>query len=225
MRLAEAQNGAIVNADSQQIFAEWRILTARPSAEEENRLPHFLYGHRSIRDTYSVGHWLREVEEVLETCVARGLTPVIVGGTGLYFRALTEGIAPIPPTPPEIRARGESKLEDLGLPAFADAFATRDPETAAVTDMINPMRVLRAWEVLETTGHGLAHWRRHNDPPLLPLDTVDAMAVVPEREALYAKLPRPLRPNDRRRRGGGGRACAGLGRPAIRARPEGTWRA
>lgn len=187
LRLAEEIGGAVVNADSQQVFADWRVLTARPSLEETARAPHFLYGHLPIDAEYSVGHWLRDVATVLEECETRGLVPIVTGGTGLYFKALTEGIAPIAPTPPEIRERGEALLEDLGLHAFVSALAGRDPRTAAVIDLENPMRVLRAWEVLETTGKGLADWRDETQPPLLPLEACDARLVVPDRDALYAR--------------------------------------
>ncbi|MEL6476643.1 MAG: tRNA (adenosine(37)-N6)-dimethylallyltransferase MiaA [Pseudomonadota bacterium] len=186
LRLAEAEGGAIINADSQQIYREWRILTARPSAAETARAPHHLYGHQPIAATYSVGHWLREVTEVLQACQARGTLPIIVGGTGLYFKALTEGIAPIPTTPPDIRTRGEAKLAALGLATFAAEFTARDPETAAKTDLANPMRVLRAWEVLETTGRGLAAWQAETPPPLLDLAACRTFAVVPDRAQLYA---------------------------------------
>ncbi|MEM9097168.1 MAG: tRNA (adenosine(37)-N6)-dimethylallyltransferase MiaA [Pseudomonadota bacterium] len=187
IELAREHGGAIINADSQQVFSDWRILTARPSAEDEAELPHFLYGHLPLTQAYSVGHWLRDLRPVLDQCRERELTPIITGGTGLYFKALTEGIAPIPLTPPEIRARGEAELQSLGLTAFAQQFARRDPETARLIDQENPMRVLRAWEVLETTGRGLADWRTETEPPLLPLTKCDTRVVVPDREGLYAR--------------------------------------
>ncbi|MBY8975530.1 tRNA (adenosine(37)-N6)-dimethylallyltransferase MiaA [Rhodobacteraceae bacterium NNCM2] len=187
LELARQHGGAIINADSQQVFRDWRVLTARPSVEDEAAAPHYLYGHLPLDAEYSVGHWLRELVPVLEACRTRGEMPIITGGTGLFFKALTEGLAPIPLTPPETRLRGEALLEELGLAAFAADLARRDPRSAAATDMENPMRVLRAWEVLETTGKGIADWRAETPPPLLPLDRCDARLVLPEREALYAR--------------------------------------
>ncbi|MEM8793330.1 MAG: tRNA (adenosine(37)-N6)-dimethylallyltransferase MiaA [Pseudomonadota bacterium] len=187
LTLARERGGAVINADSQQVFADWRILTARPTEEEEALAPHFLYGHLPLTEDYSVGHWLRDLEPVLETCRERQLLPIITGGTGLYFKALTEGIAPIPPTPEDIRLRGEAELETLGLTDFAAALQSRDPKTAAVIDLQNPRRVLRAWEVLETTGRGLADWREETEPPLIPLERCDARVVLPDRETLYRR--------------------------------------
>jgi tRNA dimethylallyltransferase len=107
--------------------------------------------------------------------------PIIVGGTGLYFKALTEGLAPIPEIPAELRARGEAELERLGLALFAARLAARDPATAAALDLRNPRRVLRAWEVLEATGAGLAEWKARTGPPLLPLADATAIVLDPPR--------------------------------------------
>lgn len=180
--LARALGGQVVNADSQQIYAGWRVLTARPSAGEEALAPHRLYGHVRLDQAYSAGHWLAEVTPLLD-----GPTPVIVGGTGLYFKALTEGLAPIPRVPPQVRAAGEAELERLGRVAFAADLARRDPRTAAGLDLDNPRRVLRAWEVLEATGTGLAEWQARTPPPALSLDRCLAIALTPDREALYAR--------------------------------------
>lgn len=185
--LAQRLTGAVINADSQQVFRDWRFLTARPTAEEEARAPHFLYGHVALDADYSVGTWLAEVDAVLETCRARDLRPIIAGGTGLYFKALTEGLAPIPPVPSRVRADAEAKINRLGLAAFADALAARDPETARDIDRANPVRLLRAWEVLESTGTGLAEWRRRTPPPLVALADCTALALDPPRDWLTAR--------------------------------------
>ena len=182
--VARALGGVVVNADSQQVYDGWRVLSARPSPAEMGGVDHLLYGHVAMRAAYSAGHWLRDVAAVLG---AERRVPVIVGGTGLYFRALTEGLAEIPAVPAEVRADGEARLERMGAGAFAEAFAARDPETAAETDLANPRRVLRAWEVLEATGRGLAAWRAETPAPLLPLGQVRAVALVPERASLYAR--------------------------------------
>jgi len=185
--LARRFGGAVINADSQQVYRDWRILSARPTPGDERQAPHFLYGHLALDAEYSAGAWLRDLAGVLEQCRARDLRPIITGGTGLYFKALTEGLAPIPPTPPEIRAHTETELQRLGLARLYAALATRDPETAAALDQANPARVRRAWEVLETTGTGLAEWRRATAAPLLPLDQTVALALTPPRAWLQAR--------------------------------------
>jgi tRNA dimethylallyltransferase len=185
--LAERLGGVVINADSQQVYAEWRILTARPSLQEEAHAPHRLYGHVSIRDDYSVGHWLKDVTEALDDAGRAGQRPIIVGGTGLYFKALTDGLAPIPEVPTDVRVRGEAIQANEGADALVRELTARDPETAAQTDLANPRRVLRAWEVLEATGKGLAAWKAETPAPLLPLDTCHPVALTPDRDALYAR--------------------------------------
>jgi len=187
LALARRFGGAVINADSQQVYRDWRILSARPTPGDEAEAPHFLYGHVALDAEYSAGAWLRDLEGVLEQCRARDFRPIITGGTGLYFKALTEGLAPIPPIPPDIRAAAEAELQRLGLARFAARLAERDPETAAALDRANPARLLRAWEVLETTGTGLAEWRRATSPPLLPLDRTVAFALTPPRPWLQAR--------------------------------------
>jgi tRNA dimethylallyltransferase len=187
LALARRFNGAVINADSQQVYRDWRILSARPTPEDEAQAPHFLYGHLALDAEYSAGAWLRGLSGALEQCRTRGLHSIITGGTGLYFKALTEGLAPIPPIPAAIRARAEAELRHLGLTRLYAELATRDPETAATLDRTNPMRVLRAWEVLESTGAGLAEWRRATAPPLLPLDRTVALALTPPRPWLHAR--------------------------------------
>ncbi|WGW05853.1 tRNA (adenosine(37)-N6)-dimethylallyltransferase MiaA [Tropicibacter oceani] len=163
LALARDQGGVIVNADAIQVYENWRILTARPSAEEAALAPHALYGHLPADHPYSVGEWLRDVARLLQG----GQRLIITGGTGLYFTALTEGLADIPETPPHIRAMGEARLQRDGLEVIAGEL---DAQTAARIDLRNPARVMRAWEVLKTTGKGLAQWQDDTPAPLLPLD-------------------------------------------------------
>ncbi|MEH6644920.1 tRNA (adenosine(37)-N6)-dimethylallyltransferase MiaA [Sulfitobacter sp.] len=171
------QGGVIVNADASQVYACWQVISARPSAEEEAQAPHRLYGHLTETAPYSTGHWLREVAEV----IAEGQRPIIVGGTGLYFQALTEGLAEIPLTPPDVRARADAMpLESL--------LAGLDAPTAAGLDLANRARVQRAWEVLEATGRSLAQWQADTPPPLLPLDQCCAIALDVERDWLAARI-------------------------------------
>ena len=184
--LAEAaKGGVIINADASQVYDGWRILTARPSAREEALAPHRLYGHVPPATRYSVGAWLRDLAPVLEDVAAQGLRPIIVGGTGLYFKALTEGLAEIPEPPEAIRAAVDARLKAEGLEALVADLAARDPATAEIADLQNPMRVTRALEVLEATGKGLAAWRAETPPPLIA--DAEKVLIAPERETLYAR--------------------------------------
>jgi tRNA dimethylallyltransferase len=178
----------VINADALQVYGAFRVLTARPTPEEEARAPHRLYGVLAADAPWSVGDWLRAVRGVLEECRADGLRPVIVGGTGLYFKALTEGLAEIPVPSAAARAAAADALATLGREGLAAALARRDPATAATTDLANPARLLRAWEVLEETGEGLAAWRPRTGPPLVPPHAAEAVALAPDRAALCARI-------------------------------------
>lgn len=169
--------GLVVNADASQVHAGWRILTARPSAEDEAELPHALYGHVPFDGSYSTGAWLRDVAPL----VTGGQRPVIVGGTGLYFRALTEGLADIPPIPPGLRAEADARsLERL--------IEELDTGTAMSIDLANRARVQRAWEVLLATGRGLVDWQADTPPPLLPLEQTLPLLLMPETSVLNARI-------------------------------------
>ncbi len=187
IQIARAVGGVVINADSQQIYRDWQVLTARPTAEEEAEVPHHLFGHVALDQDYSVGHWLREVAPLMAECAEKGLSPVIAGGTGLYFKGLTEGLAPIPEIPPEVRARGEAEQVRVGTASFAEALAARDPDTARDLALDNPRRVLRAWEVLEATDIGLAAWKARTPAPMVPLAQATTIALNPPRDWLYAR--------------------------------------
>lgn len=162
LEIAARHGGTIVNADAIQVYENWRILTARPPVEDEAQAPHKLYGHIARDFPYSVGHWLRDVETLLKS----GERLIIVGGTGLYFSALTEGLAQIPPTPPEIRAQADELIQQNGHECL---LADIDATTKSKIDILNPMRVQRAWEVQMATGRGIAAWQAETPAPLLPL--------------------------------------------------------
>jgi tRNA dimethylallyltransferase len=183
LAIAEAQDRAVVNADALQVHDTWRILSARPGPDEMARAPHLLYGHVARGADYSVGHWLREVAEILK----RSANPLIVGGTGLYLTALTEGLAPIPAVPLEIRQEAEARLRAGGPGAL---LSDLDPATAARIDRRNPARLQRAWEVLRATGRGLAEWQDDTDPPLLPLAQATPLLLMPERDRLAHRIAR-----------------------------------
>jgi tRNA dimethylallyltransferase len=181
LRIAEAQGGVVINADAIQVYSDWRVLTARPSAEDEIRAPHALYGHVAGDLPYSVGDWLRDVEPLL----GGNKRPIIVGGTGLYFTALTEGLAQIPATPDDIRTTAMQRIASEGHSALADEL---DAKTAARIDLANPMRVQRAWEVLTNTGKGLADWQDATDPPRLRLNEVTALVINAEKDWLTPRI-------------------------------------
>jgi tRNA dimethylallyltransferase len=181
LALARAQGRAVVNADALQVYARWRILTARPSPEEEAQVPHHLYGHVGHAGDWSVGHWLRAVAEILDD----DPRPVIVGGTGLYFSALTGGLAPVPPVPPAVRAAAEVARRLGGIEVLR---AGLDAATAARIDLANPARVQRAWEVLRATGRGLADWQADTPPPLQPLHRAWPLVLRPAPDWLAARI-------------------------------------
>ncbi|APX25023.1 tRNA dimethylallyltransferase [Salipiger profundus] len=181
LEIAARQGGVIVNADAIQVFSDWRVLTARPSRAEEAQAPHRLYGHVPGTEPYSVGQWLRDLEPIL-TGPER---PIIVGGTGLYFTALTEGLAEIPATPDDIRAEAMARL-DAG--ELAQMIAELDAETRARIDLANPMRVQRAWEVLKATGRGIAAWQKETPPPRLPLSQAQPILFDAPKEWLTPRI-------------------------------------
>lgn len=179
LEIAEKQGGVIVNADASQIYECWQVITARPDAEEEKRAGHYLYGHVAYDAQYSAGHWLREVEALL-TGPER---LIIVGGTGLYFSTLTEGLAEIPATPAGIRTQAD------GLP-LEELRQALDPETAGRIDLLNRARVQRAWEVLQATGRSLASWQDETPAPVLPLENCTALVMHSPKEWLEPRIRR-----------------------------------
>ena len=181
MALARRDRRMIVNADALQVYARWRILTARSTVHEEAEVAHRLYGHIGRDDVYSVGHWLREVAAVL----AEAKPIVIVGGSGLNLSALTGGLVDIPATPPEVRAAADLRMKTAGIAAL---LADLDAATAARIDRANPARVQRAWEVIQATGRGLADWQDNTGPALLPLAGADALVLRPEVDWLNARI-------------------------------------
>jgi tRNA dimethylallyltransferase len=184
--LASALPGIIINADSMQVYRELRILTARPSLAEERALPHWLYGTVGAGEPYSVARWLEDVKGALGQAHSLGRVPILVGGTGLYFEALTKGLAAIPPIPPEIREGLRLQLAEAGVEGLHAQLAAADPVMGGRLRPTDPQRILRALEVLQVTGRSLALWQAEKQaPPLLPLEETVALALVPPREPLY----------------------------------------
>lgn len=180
--IAARQGGVVVNADALQVYGNWRVLSARPSAEEEALVPHRLYGHVARARAYSVGDWLREVEALLQNDRL-----IIVGGTGLYFSALTEGLAVIPPVPPGIRAEGDRLRAAEGLEGM---LAELDTQTLARIDRANPMRVQRAWEVWRATGRPLSAWQDDTPPPLLAVEDAACYVLDAPKDWLTPRIER-----------------------------------
>jgi len=169
MKIANKFGGQIVNADAIQVFDGWRVLTARPSQADEEQFVHRLYGHIPVDGDYSVGHWIRDIKSILDD----GTRPIIVGGTGLYFSALTQGLAEIPATPESIREQADALRMSGGIEEMLQVL---NVETLGRIDQNNPMRVQRAWEVLQSTGRQISDWQNETPAPLLNL--IDATAIV-----------------------------------------------
>ena len=186
LRLAEAADAEIVNADSMQLYRDLRILTARPSAEDEARAPHHLFGTVDAADGWSVGRWLRAVADLLAELAAAHRPVVIVGGTGLYFRALTRGLAAIPPVPGAVRQEAEADFDLMGESAFRGRLGAYDPAAAARIAEGDRQRLVRAWEVYAATGTPISDWQQ-TGAPVLSGDAWRAVALEPRREVLYAR--------------------------------------
>jgi tRNA dimethylallyltransferase len=186
LALAERLGGCVINADALQVYRDWRALTARPAPADEARAPHRLYGHVGAAEGYSVGRWLADLRAALADCAAEGRRAIVVGGTGLYFTALTEGLADIPPPSPAARAEAADALARLGVEGMARALAARDPATAARIDLRNPARLRRAWEALAEGGPGLAAFWDATPPPLVGSDA-RRVVLAPGRAWLHAR--------------------------------------
>jgi tRNA dimethylallyltransferase len=160
LALAESLGGTIINADSMQVYRDLRIITARPTAEEEARVPHRLYGHVDAGESYSTGRWCVEASAALREAQSAGRVPIVVGGTGLYFKALTHGLAAIPAIPADVRARVRKRLREEGAAALHAELEARDPQMARRLMPRDRTRVARALEVVTATGRSLADWQR-----------------------------------------------------------------
>lgn len=188
LEMAARYGGAVLNADSMQVYRELRILTARPTPEEEARAPHRLFGHVSVRDAYSVGRWLDDVAGALAWCAGAGYRAIIVGGTGLYFKALLEGLAPIPSVAPEIRAHWRREAGVRTAPELHKELAVRDPEMAARLDPGDTQRIVRALEVIDGTSVSLAEWQRRPGTPLIREHEAECYVVSRSREEVRRRV-------------------------------------
>lgn len=190
MALAREFGGVVVNADSMQVYRDLRVLTARPTPEEEASVPHRLYGHVDGAVNYSAMRYAAEVAALLTELRESGKLPIFVGGTGLYFKALTEGLSAMPPVPEAVRAAFRERAEGVATEALHAELAGRDPEMAARLRPSDRMRIMRAIEVHLATGRSLAAFQGAREPG--PLACVEALRlfVSPEREAVRAAIDR-----------------------------------
>ncbi|HWM31933.1 MAG TPA: tRNA (adenosine(37)-N6)-dimethylallyltransferase MiaA [Methyloceanibacter sp.] len=188
LALAARLGGTIINADSMQVYRELAVLTARPTPDDEAMAPHRLYGMVPAREAYSAGSWRDDAATAIAEAQSEGRVPVLVGGTGLYFKVLLEGLAPVPDIPAEIREHWREQAETLGAEGLYRKLALLDPAMAMRLRPSDPQRVARALEVIEATGVSLAEWHGGETSPMLCPDGVVRIVVAPEREVVYAQI-------------------------------------
>ena len=188
MALAERLPGTVINADSMQVYRELSVLTARPDAAETAAIPHRLYGMVPAREAYSVGRWLDDVAAAIAEAHAEERMPILVGGTGLYFKALLEGLSPVPDIPAEVRAFWRGQAEALSPEALHRELTRRDPVMAARLQQSDPQRVVRALEVIDATDMSLAEWQGREGTPVVASASARKLVVAPEREQVYATV-------------------------------------
>jgi tRNA dimethylallyltransferase len=190
LELAERFGGVIVNADSIQVYRDLHLIAARPTPEEEKRATHRLYGFVDAAENYSVGRWCRDVEEALKEAVSQGRMPILVGGTGLYFKALTTGLAAVPPIPADIRAEVRGRLQREGPRALHAELVRLDPATARRVTINDRARISRALEVVLTTGRPLLDWHVEGLPPLIDAKRAAKVFISCERKELVHRIER-----------------------------------
>jgi tRNA dimethylallyltransferase len=188
LALAGQTGGVVINTDSMQVYRDLRIITARPTPGEEALVPHRLYGHVDAAVNFSAGAWLADAAKVLEEVHGEGRLPIFIGGSGLYFKALTRGLSAVPPIPAAVREAVRARLEQNGVEALHAELAERDPVSAERLKPRDRTRIARALEVVEATGRALPDWHRDGLPPLLPPGQFRALFLAPERDALYARI-------------------------------------
>jgi tRNA dimethylallyltransferase len=188
LALGERLRGTIINADSMQVYRELAVLTARPSPADLQHVPHRLYGAVPAAQAYSVGAWLADAARAIEEAKGQRRVPILVGGTGLYFKALLEGLAPVPDIPPEIRRVWRERSDALAAEELYRELEARDPAMAARLRPSDRQRIVRALEVIDATGVSLGEWQGGAAAPVLPSEGVAKLLIAPEREPLYAAI-------------------------------------
>ncbi|QKV17269.1 tRNA (adenosine(37)-N6)-dimethylallyltransferase MiaA [Oricola thermophila] len=192
LRKAEETGGIVVNADSMQVYDVLRVLTARPCDEEMARVPHRLYGHVHPGEQYSTGRWLEDVRAVMAETSLNGRPLIFVGGTGLYFRALTQGLSPMPDIPAPVRERWRLRLGEEGPESLHRILKREDPAAAAAIRPGDGQRIVRALEVLEASGKPISHWQALAGKGLVDGERAERIVLMPERETLYRTIERRL---------------------------------
>ncbi len=182
--LARQTGGAVVNADSMQVYRDLRVITARPTEEEERAATHLLYGHVDAAENFSAGRWAVDAERTLRELHGKRL-PIFVGGTGLYFRALTQGLSDMPQVPALVRAKVRFESEGLATP---ELHARLDPQMASRLRPSDRQRIIRALEVFEATGRSLAEWQRNPRAPILKPEETAAVFLSVDRKELHARI-------------------------------------
>jgi tRNA dimethylallyltransferase len=188
LALAAKRRGVIVNADSMQVYRDLRIITARPSPDEEKRVPHRLYGHVDAAENYSVGRWFGEAAAALTDALGQNQPAIVTGGTGLYFSTLTRGIAAVPPIAAEIRREVRGRLAAEGVAALHAELSKRDPTTAARLKPGDRARITRALEVVLATGRSLTQWHEDNTPARVDLAGAAKVFLMPNRDELGLRI-------------------------------------
>jgi tRNA dimethylallyltransferase len=187
LSLAEKFDGVIINADSQQVYADLRVLTARPSVEDEARAPHKLYGFLGADASCSAGIWLRYAKMEIDWARAQGKTPIVVGGTGFYLKALTQGIAEMPSVEAGVRAQAVSDFEAMGREAFAERLRAIDPEFFTRLKVQDKQRLIRAYEVWLSSGKTISWWQSRDVQPIYQPEEIEIIKIELPREELYAR--------------------------------------
>ena len=182
--LAVQHSGEVINADALQVYSDLRVISARPVEEEMRGVPHHLFGHVDGAQRYSTGQWLRDVQPVILDVLARGKLPIVIGGTGLYFKALTEGLAKVPPVD---TGRASEFLQSRGIAALRDKAETLDPIASARVLGDDPQRLIRIVSVAEETGKPLSVWQAETTP-ILPKGFWASCVLLPPRQQLYERI-------------------------------------
>ena len=188
LELARRHAGVVINADSMQVYDTLRVLTARPSEEEMQDVPHHLYGHVPAGAAYSTGAWLRDVSALLPALRAAGRLPVFVGGTGLYFKALTGGLSDMPDIPEALREELRGRLLEEGPDRLHAELAEVDPAMAAGLNRQDGQRIVRALEVVKATGRSIADFQGQSGPVVIDAAQARKIVVLPERAVLHARI-------------------------------------
>jgi tRNA dimethylallyltransferase len=190
LAFARQHGGVVINADSMQVYDTLKVVTARPDESEMDGIPHHLYGHVPAGTSYSTGDWLREMTSLLDTLKGQGRMPVVVGGTGLYFKALTGGLSEMPDIPEPLRERLRARLIAEGPEVLHAELAAADADVAAGLNPKDGQRIVRALEVIEATGQSIDHFRRQAGPVLIDQEKARRLVVLPERKLLHQRIDR-----------------------------------